>query len=181
VKESCRTYEGVMSHIWVSHVAHMKESCRTYEWVMSHIRMSHVAYMSESCRTYEGVMLHIWVSHVAYTSKLYRVSEWRHVSEMSYVTSLMSCCVKYTSRRHVIFSDAMSCQRCYVSSSEWVSHIWVSQIKPLIYANQITHVCTSNDSYVQIPVQYVQIPQNGKAGRAQFFSAQFPSFFPRLI
>jgi len=39
----CRTYEWVMSHMWVSHVAHMSESCRTYEWVMSHMRGHHVA------------------------------------------------------------------------------------------------------------------------------------------
>ena len=36
----------------------MHESCRSYEWVMSHMRMSHVAHMNESCRTYEWVMSH---------------------------------------------------------------------------------------------------------------------------
>ena len=40
-KESCHTYEEVMSRIWTSHVTHMyeyiNESCHTYEWVMSHI------------------------------------------------------------------------------------------------------------------------------------------------
>ena len=44
--ESCRTYEGVMlriqmshvlvmSRIWMSHVTHTNESCCAYEWVMS--------------------------------------------------------------------------------------------------------------------------------------------------
>ena len=39
---SCHTCGWVMSHIWMSHVTHMKESYHTYEWVMSHIWMSHV-------------------------------------------------------------------------------------------------------------------------------------------
>ena len=47
--ESCRMYESVMSHIWVSHVTHMDESCHT--WV------SHVTHVSESCHTYAWVML----------------------------------------------------------------------------------------------------------------------------
>ena len=53
MNESCHTFEWVMSHISMSHVAHMSESCRTYEWVMLHIWMSHVTNMSESCHTYE--------------------------------------------------------------------------------------------------------------------------------
>jgi len=63
-----------MSHIWVSHVTHMKESCHTYEWVMSHIWMSHVSHiwmshvthMSESRDTYEYVLCHIWMCHVSH-------------------------------------------------------------------------------------------------------------------
>ena len=55
-------YEGVMSHVWVSHVSRMNESCRTCEWVMWHIWMhkdllaqawtSHVTYMNESFDSY---------------------------------------------------------------------------------------------------------------------------------
>ena len=48
LEESCRMREWVMSHIWMSHVAHMSESCRTYEWVMSHIWVSHVALMTHT-------------------------------------------------------------------------------------------------------------------------------------
>jgi len=70
--ESCRTYECVMPHIWMSHVTHMNASCHTYEWVVSpnmSVRCmllnfagtwtSHVTHMNESCRTYAWVMLHI--------------------------------------------------------------------------------------------------------------------------
>ena len=86
---SCRTYEGVISHIWRSHVIHMKESYRTYEgamsfiwrshvmshtccraarqndlpsyqeWVMSHLRKSHDTGMKESCHTSEKVTSHL--------------------------------------------------------------------------------------------------------------------------
>jgi len=31
--ESCRTYDWVMSHMWMRLVAYANESCRTYEWV----------------------------------------------------------------------------------------------------------------------------------------------------
>jgi len=40
-------------------------SCRTYEWVMSHVRMSHVARTNESCH-----MSHIRTSHVSHTFSL---------------------------------------------------------------------------------------------------------------
>ena len=36
----CHTHERVRSHVRVSHVTQMIESCRTYEWVVSHIWMS---------------------------------------------------------------------------------------------------------------------------------------------
>jgi len=71
VNKSCRTYEGVLSHVWMSHIAHMNESSRTYEWVLSYTRMSHVTHTNESCRkssrTCKCVILRIWawVCHVA--------------------------------------------------------------------------------------------------------------------
>jgi len=47
MKESCHKYEGVMSHIWRSHVMHVKESCHTKQapptgW---HLWRSHVTHM----------------------------------------------------------------------------------------------------------------------------------------
>jgi len=50
---TCHTCEWVMSHMWISHVAHVNESCRTCERVMSHMWMSHVAHVKESCHTCE--------------------------------------------------------------------------------------------------------------------------------
>jgi len=56
---SCHTCKEVTSHTWRrqwrSHVTRMKESCRTYEGVMSHIWSSLVTHMKESCHTYEGI------------------------------------------------------------------------------------------------------------------------------
>ena len=57
--KSYRTYEWVMSHIHMSHVAHTNESCRTYEWVMSHQRINQVD-------THEWVMALIPMSHVTH-------------------------------------------------------------------------------------------------------------------
>jgi len=53
--ESCHTCDWVMSHIWMSHVAHMSESCHTHERVTIHTREGgYVTHMNESCHT------HIW-------------------------------------------------------------------------------------------------------------------------
>jgi len=49
--ESCRTYQWVMSHVWMR---------RTYTWVMSHISMSHVSRMNAS---------HLYMSHVAHINE----------------------------------------------------------------------------------------------------------------
>jgi len=52
IMESCRTsvhmvarpwYEA-KGNIWMSHVVHIKESCRTYEWVVSYVK-----HMNELC------------------------------------------------------------------------------------------------------------------------------------
>ena len=53
--ESCHTYERITSHIWMSHVTHVKESCHIYGWVVSHIWMSRVTHMKESCHTYRTI------------------------------------------------------------------------------------------------------------------------------
>jgi len=48
---------------WRNHVTHMNKSCHTYEGVTSHIRMSHVTYINkvvwhinESCHTHQQIM-----------------------------------------------------------------------------------------------------------------------------
>ena len=49
--EWCCTVGGVMSHIWMSHVAHVYEWCCTVGGVMSHMYISHVALCRELFHT----------------------------------------------------------------------------------------------------------------------------------
>ena len=53
VNRSRRTYECVMSHIWMRRVSHVNESCFAHECVMSHKWMGQVAHMNKSCLTVE--------------------------------------------------------------------------------------------------------------------------------
>jgi len=89
-------YEGVMSHIRTSHVAHMNELwCHTYEWDMSHMRTIYVTLMSESCYTYERVMSHsIWMSHVTDLNESCHTTYAWLMSHMwkSYVTHMNESC-----------------------------------------------------------------------------------------
>jgi len=77
MEEFCHTWEGVLSHIWRVHVAHVVESwlCyvthvvelrHTYGRVASHRWRSHVKHMEGSCHTYGGVTSHIWRSHITH-------------------------------------------------------------------------------------------------------------------
>jgi len=102
MNESCRVFEWVMSHIWMSHVAymekamshmwmrhvaHMNQSCRTYKRVMY---TSHVAHMKESCRTYECILSYIWINLRGYLRawapfRWLRVCEWVTSGDWGYV------------------------------------------------------------------------------------------------
>jgi len=53
LRESCRTYEWGVSHVWMSHITRTNESYHTYEWVISHIWRRHVTHMKVSYHTYE--------------------------------------------------------------------------------------------------------------------------------
>ena len=87
--ESCLSrdmHEGVMSHIWIRHVSHMKESCRTYECTRSHIWTSHVStmtyvWMSDVLQHGDDlndkwVMFHIWTRHVPRINESCPTYEW---------------------------------------------------------------------------------------------------------
>jgi len=86
-KDSCRTGEWVMSHIWISHVPHVNKSCPTYERILrfntsfdspakrastcAWMWMRHVAHLNESWPTCEWVMSHLRMNHVPYVSAFY--------------------------------------------------------------------------------------------------------------
>jgi len=86
VNGPCRTWEWVMSHVWMSHVAHVSESCRTCEWVTMHMGLSHITFLNinaytpdhidESHRMCEWVMSHVWMSHVTRGNASCRTCEW---------------------------------------------------------------------------------------------------------
>jgi len=89
MKESCLTYEGVMSHTWRSHVSHMKESCLTHSsnaWrkQFCHIWKSHVSHMKESRLTHEGVMSHTWRSHVSHTHLMRDVNNCHKLTNLTH-------------------------------------------------------------------------------------------------
>ena len=94
--ESCCTYEWVILHMWMSHVAHMNGSCCTYEWVVSHVWMSHVAHMNGSGQTYEWVNSHIWMSHITHMNDSCHAYEWvmSHIW-MSHVAQINQSCHKW--------------------------------------------------------------------------------------
>jgi len=68
----------VMSHIWWSHFTNGKESCHTYEWVMSHT--------NETCHTYEIVMSHmIWFLRISSQIHFYLSFKCIHEWVMSHI------------------------------------------------------------------------------------------------
>ena len=131
VNELCHTCEGVMSHMWMSHVTHMNESCHTYEWVMSHIWMSHVTHMNESCHTYEwGMppMSQICVRYVNESHWLYRLKDyiiwvlslWVCVMSMSLIDCTDSVCTDSQTQHSydVVFTHRLKCS--LYSNESWV-------------------------------------------------------------
>ena len=138
--ESCRTYEWVTPHIWVSHVAHTNYSCRTYEWFMSHIWMSHVTYMNESCRTYEWVMSHIWMSHVTRMNESCRTYEWfiSHIW-MSHVIHMNESCHTYE-----------SCACAFIRVVNWIKSItWHAPFESN-YSKVMSHLNQRTSVFIRV-------------------------------
>jgi len=152
-----------MSHILMSHIAHMDESCHTCKRVTSHIWMSHVTFrilrgllgsffhiwmrhvtrMDESCHTCGWIMSHIWKSHVT------------HMNE-SRVTNI--CVIRLIHMSHIWMSHVTNMnESCHtyerVMSPIWMSHeshIWMSRIThiwfqgaclALPHINESRHIC----------------------------------------
>jgi len=136
----CRTYECVVMHKWISHVAHINESCYMYEWVISHVWMRRVARINASRHTYECVTSHVWTSHVARTNALRRTCAWV-TSHMSMRDSVKECvrvcarvrmclccsaalnvwCTTCVWMRHVALLNTWQCRRVCMYVTESVS------------------------------------------------------------
>ena len=116
VHESCHTCQWVVSHmsmsrvthVCMSHVAHVNEWCHTCQrvmsqwkhwschmrvpWVMSHIWMSGVTHKNGVCLVYCGVMSYTWMQHVTHRKGSCHTYEWgmwhtgrSHVTHMNEV------------------------------------------------------------------------------------------------
>jgi len=80
--ESCHMYEGVMSHVWISHVTHIKCSWCAHTnvvlWVISRIWMRHVTHMNQSRHTHEWVTSHTWSAADVHTHMILYASYHTH-------------------------------------------------------------------------------------------------------
>jgi len=137
MNESRRTYQLVMSHIWMSHVTHIWMSHVTHIRHMNgspHLWMSHVTYecvtsQTESCHTYmskprdthttyDWEVLYIWMSHVTY-----------------------ECVTSHTESCHTHMNESHDTHTTY----EWVmshmnaSHRWLSHVTH-IWMSHVTHI-----------------------------------------
>jgi len=153
MKESCHTFEWVMSHIRVSQglMTSYNDWCvymnEQYEWVMSHIWVSHVTHTSESrlddliqrpVRVYEWA---IWMSHVAHLCESCHTYEWvmSHIW-MSHVTHMNDLCYIYEWVQawwpHTTTGACMSLsnmnESCHTCKCV-VSHIWMSHVTYMSY------------------------------------------------
>ena len=134
---SCRTFEGVMLHIRVSHVAHMNESWHTCiqhainscvlrcaKQLRCIVCMSHVAHMNGfprtyewSCCTYEWVMSHIWLSSAA------------HTNDSCHVTHMTESCLTYEWVMSHIWLGRVAHMNETCRTYDWVIlHIWMSHV-----------------------------------------------------
>jgi len=151
--ESCHTYERVMSHIWKSHVTHMKESyCDmtlfprgSWAWAvlwMRHGWLSHVTHVKESCHTYEKshgthmkrVMSHIWKSLVTHMKQSCHTYErvMSHIRK-SHVTHINESC-------HTC--DLIVCMKFLSLAVLWMSHIWYVCIYIYTHTKEWCHTHT---------------------------------------
>jgi len=89
-----RIWMSHVTHIWMSHVTHMKESCHTYEWVMSHIWMSHVTHTNWQCHAAHLNEVYVkWLTHSQISSGIIPVTVtwpmWHESCDMTHVTWLL--------------------------------------------------------------------------------------------
>jgi len=116
MNESRGTYECVMSHIWMSHGAHMKE-------VTVVLIQCECVWMTESWRTYEWVMAHMWMRHVTNACGWLRESiEYAWLRHGSFI-----CDMTHSSTQS--HSDAYSIQSCILNPHSHAYSIRIDTIE----------------------------------------------------
>jgi len=93
-----------MNQSWVNESV-MSESCHTHEWSISHIWMSHVAHMNESCRTRERRMIGVTL----YGKDEGHVIECRMINVMAYGNDVHHVIWEWW--HHVTWEGWSSCRR----------------------------------------------------------------------
>ena len=120
----------------MSHFARMNESFRTYEWVISHVWMSHFASMNESWHSlgpngdaYHDKLqwvTHTWMRHVTHINASCHPFQWimsRIIGLVEWVMTL----VRTASSFAVITANAINFNESH--TREWVmSPIWMSHV-----------------------------------------------------
>jgi len=113
----------------------INESCHAYEWVMSHIRMSHVAHMKEPCHTYDsasflfgGYCGLIWMRHVTHTNEACHTHEWGMCKRVC--TRTYTCIRTYTN------------EACH-THEWGMSHAWMRHVthmnENITHTNEVSH------------------------------------------
>ena len=167
IRQSCHTYEWVMSPILMSHVTHADthmhsglptKHAHTHEWVTAHMRMSHVAHTNEPCHTYEWVMSHIRMSHDTHADThipgdlpAKQVHTYELVTshvQMSHVTHTNESCHTYEwVMSHIQMSHVTHTnESCH--TYEWaMSHVHTSSFLATYQENKVTRMNASCDTY----------------------------------
>jgi len=131
IDESCHTHDGVMSHVWMSHVPRMNvpilqmsdKSYHTHEWIMSPTQICHDTHIYEACHTCKWVVSHTWMSHITHMNESCHTHDW----VMSHIWSVTSHMNMYHSHEYAIPHTHHS--REYVIPHTWICpvthiHTW---------------------------------------------------------
>ena len=141
---SCHTYEWVMPHtgmshvarVWMSHVTQMNEACHKYEWVMRHnenigfggawlIEGTHphrLLQCHESCHTYEWVMPHIWMSLVPHMHEpCHTYERGMSYTHMRHVTRMHT--PRHTCEWVMSHDEHTECCGTSLTGGIWMSHV----------------------------------------------------------
>ena len=168
----CLKYEGVISHIWTSHVTHARVTWHINMSRITHVNTSsplraramcyyssRVSYMKESCHQYERVMSHTRGSHVTHKY------ESCHAHER--VVAFVHTCVLLLFESRLVYQGVMSHiwgshvtymrESCHIFESRLVyqgvtPHVWkgyVSNIKESrhTYGRVMSHTCMCHMTY----------------------------------
>ena len=153
--ESCLTYEGDMSHMRMSHVAHLTGSCHIRECVTSYIWRGRSCEYSMLISTYVYICIYVYtyICIYVYTSIV-------HATECIYVCTYIHICIHVNMYiciyEHTIWNlvthshvrhDPVICVTWPIHMFDMIhSQMWHN---PFICATWLIHICDTTHSYVR--------------------------------